>query len=68
MRINHTGIILKYAKAAKDKVVYNVSEIISNFAPVSDVHFNFLAKKPSATSDIIIVKNIINKNRFFVHS
>jgi hypothetical protein len=68
IKINHIGIILKYAKAVKDKIVYMASERMSNFVPVSDAHFNFLARKPSATSDIIIVKNVINKNKFFVHS
>jgi hypothetical protein len=43
-KINHIGVMLKYAKIAKEEMVYKVSEITSNFAPVFDVHFNFLAK------------------------
>jgi hypothetical protein len=66
--INHIGITLKYANVASDKIVYTVSEITSNFAPVLEVHFNFRAKYPSATSDNSIAKNPSNKIQFFVHS
>jgi hypothetical protein len=66
--INHTGIILKYAKAVKVKSVYTASEHTSNFAPAFDAQCNFRAKYPSATSDSTIMKKIINSPKFFVHS
>jgi hypothetical protein len=67
INMNHTGIMLKYANVANDKIVYNVSDRISSFAPMFVTHFNFLARKPSAISDSIITANASNKIQFFKH-
>lgn len=44
IKINHAGIIFKYANIIKNDIVYIVSEMISNLAPMLDVQLNNLAK------------------------